>query len=186
MSSSGIPGRYIADLTDRPKFSRRAQGGRRLRQWHGRGVRAQVLAALGAEVVPLDAELDYTFPALQSEPRRHPDAARHGRRGARERGRHRPRLRRRRRSLRRGRQQGRGDFRRQDRGDAGARPVGPPQGRDLRRRRQVDRTVRDRSRASRPGVNADYLEDRPFLHQAAGQRAQRARRLREVRPLFLQ
>ena len=37
-----------------------------------------------------------------------------------------------------------------------------------------------RTRSSR------LLEDRPLLHQAAGQRAQRARRLREVRPLFLQ
>ena len=61
------------------------------------------------------------LPELQSEHRRHENAARHARRGAGEQGRRRPGLRRRRRPLRRGRQRRRGDFRRQGRRHAGAR-----------------------------------------------------------------
>ena len=63
------------------------------------------------------------LPALQSQHRRHEDAARHARRGAGAQGRRGARLRRRRRPLRRGRQRGRGDFRRQGRRHAGARHV---------------------------------------------------------------
>ncbi len=35
-----FPARYTADLTDRPKLARRAESGRRLRQWHRRRLRA--------------------------------------------------------------------------------------------------------------------------------------------------
>ena len=63
------------------------------------------------------------LPALQSQHRRHEDAARHARRGAGQQGRCGAWLRRRRRPLRRGRQRGRGDLRRQGRRHAGARHV---------------------------------------------------------------
>ena len=47
-------------------------------------------------------------------------------------------------------ERGRRDLRRQDRRDAGARPLGAAQGRDLRRRREVDRPLRHRSGAEAP------------------------------------
>ena len=79
--------------------------------------------AIGCEVVPLDCELDHTFPRYNPNTEdmkmlhamRDAVLAQQGRRGA--------RLRRRRRPLRRGRQRGRGDLRRQGRRDAGARHV---------------------------------------------------------------
>ena len=61
-----------------------------------------------------------------------------------------------------------------------------PQRRDLCRRRQIHGIVRDRSRASRQWRQGRLLEDRPFAHQAPGQRSERARGLREVGPFFLQ
>ena len=146
----------------------------------------QVLEAIGCEVVPLDCELDHTFPNYNPNPedmkmlhamrdevlRTKADV------GA--------RLRRRRRPLRRGRQRGRRDFRRQGRRDAGARHVGAASGRDLRRRREIDRPVHDRSGAAAERRQDRLLEDRPFLHEAPRQRDRRARGLREVRPLLLQ
>ncbi len=36
-----LPDRYIADLTNRPKLKRKTQGGVRLRQRHGRRLRAE-------------------------------------------------------------------------------------------------------------------------------------------------
>ena len=71
-------------------------------------------------------------------------------------GRRRPRLRRRRRPLRRRRQRGRGDLRRQDRRDAGARPFGDPQGRAVRRRREVDRPVPTDPVLISSGARTDY------------------------------
>jgi phosphomannomutase/phosphoglucomutase len=59
-----FPARYIADLTDRPKLKRK----RKLKVVCacGNGTAGafapQVLAAVGCEVVPLDCELDHTFP----------------------------------------------------------------------------------------------------------------------------
>ncbi len=125
-----------------------AQGGVRLRQRHRRRVLAA--GARGGRLRGGAARLRARshLPALQSQHRRHEDAARHARRGARAQGRCRPRLRRRRRPLRRGRQRGRGDFRRQGRRHAGARYLGAAEGRDLRRRREVDRPVHDRSGAA--------------------------------------
>ena len=120
-----FPARYIADLTNRPKLKRRLKvvaacgngtagafapqraGGDRLR---GRAARLRARSHV---------------PALQSQSRRHEDAARHPRRRAGEPRRCRPRLRRRRRPLRRRRRRGRGDFRRQGRRHAGARHVEP-------------------------------------------------------------
>ena len=77
-----FPARYIADLTDRPKLKRQPQGGLRLRQRHGRRVRAA--GAGGDRLRGRAARLRARphLPELQSQPRRHEDAARHARRGA--------------------------------------------------------------------------------------------------------
>ena len=56
---------------------------------------------------------------------------------------------------------------------------------DLRRRREVDRPLHDRSRAASQRRQDALLEDRPLLHEALHARAEGARRLREVRPLLL-
>ena len=58
--------------------------------------------------------------------------------------------------------------------------------REIRGRREVDRPVRDRSGAGEERRQDRLLEDRPFLHEAARQRDRRGRGLREVRPLLLQ
>ncbi|MGZ8331444.1 MAG: phosphomannomutase/phosphoglucomutase, partial [Rhodoplanes sp.] len=63
-----FPARYIADLTDRPKLGRR----RKVVCACGNGTAGafapQVLAAIGCEVVPLDTELDYSFPKYNPNP----------------------------------------------------------------------------------------------------------------------
>ena len=181
-----FPARYIADLTSRPKLRRQLKVVAACGNGTAGAFAPKLLSALGVEVVPLDCELDFTFPRYNPNPEDlhmlHAMAAavKESRR------RRRARLRRRRRPLRRRRQRGPGDFRRQDRRHAGARPVDAAQRRDLRRRRQVDRAVRDRSRASRQRRQGRLLEDRPFAHQAAGARPEGARRLREVRAFLLQ
>ena len=126
-----------------------AQGRLRLRQRHRRRVRAARAGGDRLRGDPARLRARPHLPALQSQHRRHEDAARHGRRGARAQGRRGARLRRRRRPLRRGRQRGRGDLRRQGRRDAGARHLRAAEGRDLRRRREVDRPVHDRPGAAR-------------------------------------
>ena len=100
-----------------------AEGGLRLRQRHGGRVRAA--GAGGDRLRGGAARLRARphVPEIQSQSRRHGDAARHARRGVAHQGGRRARLRRRRRPLRRGRQSRRGDFRRQGRRDAGARHV---------------------------------------------------------------
>src|SRR5215510_5387652 len=60
--------RYVAALTDRPKLRRRlkvvaACGNGTAGAWAPR-----VLAGLGCEVIPLDCELDYTFPRYNPNP----------------------------------------------------------------------------------------------------------------------
>ena len=134
-----FPARYIADLTKRPKLKRKLKVVVACGNGTAGAFAPQVMEAIGCEVIPLDTELDLHLSEIQSESRRHGDAARDPRRGARAQGRCRPRLRRRRRSLRRGRQYRRRDFRRQGRRDAGARHVGDPQGCTVRGRREIDR-----------------------------------------------
>lgn len=60
--------RYIADLTDRPKISRRL----RVVAACGNGTAGhfapRILEGIGAEVIPLDCELDYTFPRYNPNP----------------------------------------------------------------------------------------------------------------------
>jgi len=65
---AGFADRYIAHLTDRPKWSR----GLKVVVACGNGTAGAfappVLSALGADVVPLDTELDYTFPRYNPNP----------------------------------------------------------------------------------------------------------------------
>ena len=121
-----FPARYIADLTNRPKFSRRLKVVAACGNGTAGAFAPKLLSALGVEVVPLDCELDFTFPRYNPNPEDmqmlHAMAA--AVRG--ERRRRRAWLRRRRRPLRRRRQRGPGDFRRQDRRHAGARSVDAP------------------------------------------------------------
>jgi phosphomannomutase/phosphoglucomutase len=54
--------RYIADLTNRPKLKRRLKVVCACGNGTAGAFSPQVLQAIGCEVVPLDCELDYTFP----------------------------------------------------------------------------------------------------------------------------
>ena len=177
--------RYIKALTNRPKLKRKLKVVAACGNGTAGAFAPQVLEAIGCEVVPLDCDLDYTFPRYNPEPRRHEDAARHERGGARAQGRRRLRLRRRRRPLRRGRQRGPRDLRRQGRRDAGARSLGAARQCRVRRRREIDRPVHDRPGAEGQRRAHALLEDRPLLHEALHPRAEGAGRLREVRPLLL-
>ena len=116
-----FPERYIADLTKRPKLKSQLKVVCACGNGTAGAFAPRVLEAIGGEVVPLDCELDHTFPRYNPNPEdlkmlhAMRDEVREDRRG---RG---ARLRRRRRPLRRRRQRGRGDLRRQGRRDAGAR-----------------------------------------------------------------
>src|SRR6266852_2563210 len=57
-----FPARYIADLTSRPKLKRRLKVVCACGNGTAGAFSPQVLAAVGCEVVPLDCELDHTFP----------------------------------------------------------------------------------------------------------------------------
>jgi phosphomannomutase/phosphoglucomutase len=57
-----FPARYIADLTQRPKLKRRLMVVCACGNGTAGAFAPQVLAAVGCEVVPLDCELDHTFP----------------------------------------------------------------------------------------------------------------------------
>src|SRR6202521_4084880 len=60
-----IPGfaeRYLADLTNRPKLQRKLKVVAACGNGTAAGSPPQALAAIGCEVVPLDCELDWTFP----------------------------------------------------------------------------------------------------------------------------
>jgi phosphomannomutase / phosphoglucomutase len=57
-----FPARYIADLTHRPKLKRRLKVVCACGNGTAGAFSPQVLQAIGCEVVPLDCELDYTFP----------------------------------------------------------------------------------------------------------------------------
>ncbi len=60
--------RYIAQLVDRPKWKRRMKVVAACGNGTAGAFAPRVLAALGADVVPLDAELDYTFPNYNPNP----------------------------------------------------------------------------------------------------------------------
>ena len=57
-----FPARYIADLTNRPKLKRRPKVVCACGNGTAGAFAPQVLEAIGCEVVPLDCELDYSFP----------------------------------------------------------------------------------------------------------------------------
>jgi phosphomannomutase/phosphoglucomutase len=57
-----FPARYIADLTKRPKIKRKLKVVAACGNGTAGAFAPQVLEALGCEVVPLDCELDHTFP----------------------------------------------------------------------------------------------------------------------------
>jgi phosphomannomutase/phosphoglucomutase len=63
-----FPTRYIADLTDRPKIKRKLKVVAACGNGTAGAFAPQVLEKLGCEVVPLDAELDFTFPRYNPNP----------------------------------------------------------------------------------------------------------------------
>jgi phosphomannomutase / phosphoglucomutase len=60
--------RYIADLCNRPKWKRRMKVVVACGNGTAGAFAPRVLAALGADVVPLDTDLDYTFPRYNPNP----------------------------------------------------------------------------------------------------------------------
>ena len=64
----GFPDRYIADLTDRPKIGRKLKVVAACGNGTAGAFAPRILAALGCEVVPLDAELDHSFPRYNPNP----------------------------------------------------------------------------------------------------------------------
>ena len=81
--------RYIADLTNRPKLKRKLKVVVRLRQRHGGRLRAAGPRGDRLRGRPARLRARPYLPELQSQPRRHEDAACHARRGAAQRGRRR-------------------------------------------------------------------------------------------------
>src|SRR5262249_15814307 len=57
-----FPARYIADLTNRPKLKRRLKVVCACGNGTAGAFAPRVLEAVGCEVMPLDCELDHTFP----------------------------------------------------------------------------------------------------------------------------
>jgi len=64
----GFPERYIADLTDRPKLTRKLKVVAACGNGTAGAFAPQILEALGCEVVRLDCELDFTFPRYNPNP----------------------------------------------------------------------------------------------------------------------
>ena len=63
-----FPARYIADLTNRPKLKRRLKVVAACGNGTAGAFAPKVLEAIGCEVVPLDCDLDYTFPKYNPNP----------------------------------------------------------------------------------------------------------------------
>ncbi|WP_019403697.1 phosphomannomutase/phosphoglucomutase [Chelatococcus sp. GW1] len=63
-----FPARYIADLTDRPKLRRKIKVVAACGNGTAGAFAPKVLEAIGCEVIPLDAELDHTFPRYNPNP----------------------------------------------------------------------------------------------------------------------
>jgi len=63
-----FPARYIADLTRRPKLRRHLKVVAACGNGTAGAFAPQLLSALGVEVVPLDCELDFTFPRYNPNP----------------------------------------------------------------------------------------------------------------------
>jgi phosphomannomutase / phosphoglucomutase len=63
-----FPDRYIADLTNRPQIKRKSKVVAACGNGTAGAFAPRVLDAIGCEVVPLDCELDYTFPNYNPNP----------------------------------------------------------------------------------------------------------------------
>src|SRR5471032_2370300 len=63
-----FPDRYIADLTTRPKISRKLKVVAACGNGTAGAFAPKILSALGCEVAPLDCELDFTFPRYNPNP----------------------------------------------------------------------------------------------------------------------
>jgi phosphomannomutase / phosphoglucomutase len=63
-----FPARYIRDLTQRPKLSRKIKVVAACGNGTAGAFAPQILSALGCEVVPLDVALDYSFPHYNPNP----------------------------------------------------------------------------------------------------------------------
>jgi phosphomannomutase / phosphoglucomutase len=63
-----FPARYIADLTTRPKLKRKLKVIAACGNGTAGAFAPRLLSALGCEVVPLDCELDHTFPRYNPNP----------------------------------------------------------------------------------------------------------------------
>ena len=63
-----FPARYIADLTDRPRIARKLKVVAACGNGTAGAFAPAVLAKLGCEVIPLDTDLDYTFPRYNPNP----------------------------------------------------------------------------------------------------------------------
>src|SRR3978361_358691 len=62
------PARYIADLTRRPKLKRKLKAVVACGNGTAGAFAPQVMEAIGCEVIPLDTELDHTFPKYNPNP----------------------------------------------------------------------------------------------------------------------
>ena len=63
-----FPARYIADLTNRPKIKRKLKVIAACGNGTAGAFAPRILEALGCEVIPMDAELDHTFPRYNPNP----------------------------------------------------------------------------------------------------------------------
>jgi phosphomannomutase/phosphoglucomutase len=63
-----FPDRYIADLTNRPKIKRKLKVLAACGNGTAGAFAPRVLELIGCEVIPMDAELDYTFPRYNPNP----------------------------------------------------------------------------------------------------------------------
>ena len=63
-----FPARYIADLTSRPKLPRKLKVVAACGNGTAGAFAPRLLGALGGEVVPLDCDLDFTFPRYNPNP----------------------------------------------------------------------------------------------------------------------
>src|SRR5450830_966239 len=66
--AENFPDRYIADLTTRPKLKRKLKVVAACGNGTAGAFAQRILEAIGCEVVPLDCELDYTFPKYNPNP----------------------------------------------------------------------------------------------------------------------
>ena len=111
----GMRETYIADLTKGMSIKRRLKVVAACGNGTAGAFAPEALERIGCDVIPLDAELDHTFPHYNPNPEDMEMLHAMPRQGDGDRRRYRPRFRRRRRPLRRRRQRRQGDLCRQDR-----------------------------------------------------------------------